>query len=64
MTDLGLTTCFLFILWYRKPCYIDYYENVNSIMKYHDIISNNISINKGKKTYKERICNQQKIKLL
>lgn len=33
-------------------------------MKNHDIISNNISINKGKNTYEERICNQQEIKLL
>ena len=33
-------------------------------MKNHDIISNNISINKGRKTYEERICNQQEIKLL
>ena len=38
--------------------------NVNNNMKNHDIISNNISINKGKKTYEERICNQQEIKLL
>ncbi len=33
-------------------------------MKNHDIISNNISINKGENTYEERICNQQEIKLL
>jgi len=38
--------------------------NLNSGMKNHDIISNNISINKGKNTYKERLCNQQEIKLL
>ena len=38
--------------------------NLNSGMKNHDIISDNISINKGKKTYKERICNQQEINLL
>ena len=38
--------------------------NLNSGMKNHDIISDNISINKGKKTYKERICNQQEIDLL
>ena len=44
--------------------YINYYENVNNNMKNHDIISNNISINKGKNTYEERICNQQEIKLL
>jgi hypothetical protein len=38
--------------------------NLNSSTKNHDIISNNISINKGKNTYEERICNQQEIKLL
>lgn len=33
-------------------------------MKNHDIISDNISINKGKNTYEDRTCNQQGIKLL
>ena len=38
--------------------------NLNSSMKNHDIVWGNISINKGEKTYKERICNQQEIRLL
>ena len=55
----ALSTYFIIILRRRKPFHVNALKSADNGLKNHDIISDKISTDKGKNTYKKQVCNQQ-----